>query len=248
MPRTIAHVSSGVGNSDATGGINGPDIVLLRKKAKGFQPEVRPESRELQPVVPGFSKQGKLFKSHLKNGVSVSEVFIRFPGITPWKRLGEVTSTTGDFKEAVRSQWLILMEHAYYLYRKIRFWLPTNNPVQIGYTNEAAKIVAVKEGALYEGFSPLVLKEMLERSGFQGAKKAKEWGHMHTKVKEWQAKNTKKGRLADPNKRHLLDAAYQKHLGAYKRYNPHKYRGRYLDYLKNKQMCRTLVIGNGPSR
>jgi len=225
----------------STDGHSGGSVVLLMPKAKGFKPDDEVDSRTVQPVNPGFAKQDYLFFKHTNQNFPVSEVFFRFDGQTPWKKLGEVVSTTGDFKEAVRAQWTLFIEHSYYLSRKARFWLPTEHPIRFGYTDEQAEIVTVEEGPLPEAMPPLELKEMLKRCGFHKEPKPKHWRHMHTNAKDLDVSKKDFHR----KKPHLIHRARNAKLIAHKWYNPDKYRGPYTAVMRKK---RGLVVGQGPSR
>jgi len=211
-------------------------ISIIRPKPQGFQLDDAPTSAELSPVVPGSTKQQFLFDDAAKKGFHVSEVFMRFEGMTPWKRIGEVASKTADFEEAVRAQWPLLVEHSYYLSRKARFWLATEHPIQLGYTNETAHIVLVRAGPLPEGTPPLDLRRMLQRCGFRGALKPRIWRHMHTNAKDlYESKKDFHRR-----KPHLMHRERNARLISHKWYDPNKYKGRYTWFMKKK---RGLVVG-----
>jgi len=222
----------------SSGGHDSPGVVLIRPKALGFKPDDEPETREIQPVVPRSSTQSLHFTRFAKDGFPISEIFIRFEGKTPWKRVGEVVHASGDFEEAVKCQWPLLMERSFYLSRKTRFWLPTEHPVQFGYSDENAEIVPITSGPLLEGTDPMVLREMLERSGFRGADKPRNWQHMHAKSKF--ICESRGGRLAKQSKMHLLDRVRNRRLEAQKWYNPHKAKQRIPQWLDPQK---GLVMG-----
>lgn len=231
-----------VATQGGTGGHNNAGgITLIRPRAQGFKPDDEPTPQELQPVVPGSAKQKYNFFEQAKSGYSVSEVFMRFEGVTPWKRVGEIASETGDYEEAVRAQWPLLVEHSYYLFRKVRFWLPTEHPIQFGFADEEAQIVHVEKGPLPEGLQPLELKGMLRRSGFLGADKPKHWQHMHSTIKDLD--ESKKDH--HKKKPHLPWRQWNQRVANQKKYDPKKYKGTYTQYVRGK---RGLVVGTGPSR
>jgi hypothetical protein len=107
-------------------------------------------------------------------GHNVSEAFVRFPGKTPWKKIGELASLTGDFEEAIRVMWTILIKRSFYLYPKVRVWLPSDQPIEFGYADENADIVRVKD-PLPEGIFPETTKKMLRNCGFVGIEKELEY-------------------------------------------------------------------------
>lgn len=219
-------------------------LVLIRPKALGFKPDDEPHSREVQPVVPGFQKQQTLFFDKSRQGFPVSEVFVRFEGVMPWKKCGELTSSTGDFKEAVRSQWPLLVEQSYYLSRKVRYWLPTEHPIKFGYADENMEIVQVDDGPLPEGTQPLELKAMLNRCGYLAQEKPRHWQHMHKIAKALGSKSKRNRHIHQP---HLQNRRWNRRLAAHKWYNPDKYKGRYTQFMKKKAKS-NLVTGNSRNR
>ncbi|CAE8655423.1 unnamed protein product, partial [Polarella glacialis] len=233
--RVARHVSKHGHQSDG--------VVLIRPKAFGFQPGDRPNVREMQPVVPGFSKSKQSFMDKSMDGKPVSEVFMRFEGKTPWKLVGEVVSDQGVYEEAVRAQWPLLIEHSYYLFRKVRFWLPTEFPIQFGYSDANAEIVQVTKGPLPLGTDPLELKAMLHRCGFLGAKKPRFWRHMHSNVKD-KYESKKDHHRKNPR---MMDRKYNTKLEAHKWFDPRKYKGRYMQVQKGKSKG-GIVTGTGASR
>lgn len=243
FPETAARVSSG-SHTDSNSGLKGPKLVLKLKPVQGFMPVQEVQTREIQFEVPFFNKQKKLYYSFVNEGHPASEVFVRFEGLMSWKPVGEITNTNGDFEEAVRSQWKVLVEQAYYLYKKVHFLLPRAT-IQFGYTDEDANIVLVKRGPYPEGHSPVDFKKSLQRSGFLGDEKPEQWRHMYTKFRE--RADVKKGHNLDWNKAHLMDRPYNRRLAAHKWWDINKYKGRYTDWMKPKHK-RGLVVGNGPSR
>lgn len=222
-------------------GHTGDGIILIMPKAKGFLPADRPKVQDVQSVVPGLRKQKVNFFDKVKAGKNISEVFVRFEGKTPWKKVGEVVADEGNFDEAVRCQWQILIRHSYNLHRKVHFWLPTGIPVQFGYANEKAEIVNVAAGPLPLGTLPSDLKVMLEKCGFEGAVKPNHWRHMRTKAKD--AFESKKD--FHRKKPHLMLREYNTRVQAHKWYDPNKYRGRYMYVQRGK---RGIVPGTGASR
>lgn len=225
-----------MGRRISAGGHGSNSITLLRPKVKGFKPSQQVDSIELQPVVPQSSKQSFMFNKFSTEGVPISEVFCRFESKTPWKKVGELANTNGDFAEAVRSQWPLLVERAYYLSRKVRFYMPSEHPIKFGYADEKAEIVTVEDGILGEATDPLQLKDMLSRSGFLGELKPRWWRHMHMNAKDMH--ETKKDMLVKSP--HLMHRARNNLLSSFSRYNPHKYRGTVADYQTKKD---GLVVG-----
>mmetsp|Transcript_52890 Transcript_52890/g.113373 ORF Transcript_52890/g.113373 Transcript_52890/m.113373 type:complete len:316 (+) Transcript_52890:37-984(+) len=234
-PRVTARVS----NRDTMNG-----ITIVRPQALGFKPDDEPDAREVQPVVPGFSKQQRHFFDKSTQGFPVSEVFVRFEGAMPWKKCGELTSSTGDFKEAVRSQWPILVEQSYYLSRKVRYLLPTENPIQFGYADENAEIVLVDEGPLPEGTQPLELKSMLNRCGYLAQEKPRHWQHMHKMAKDLSMKSKGNRHVKKP---HLHHRKWNSKVDAHAWYNPDKYKGRYTQFMRKKSKS-NIVNGNSRNR
>lgn len=242
LPETAARVHQG-GVCDGNSGINGPRIVLKMKPVQGFMPVREVTPAELNPCKPVYNKQKLLFFNFVNEGHAASEVFVRFEGFMSWKPLGEIVSANGDFEEAVKAQWRLLVEHSYYRWKKVHFLLPRAQ-IQFGYTDEDSKIVVVSR-AYAEGSAPVKFRKRLQRSGFLGDEKPDHWRHMYTKFRE--RKDVRKGYLSgDFQKAHLLDRAYNHRLASYKRYNKDKYRGRYTDYMDVKK--RGLVVGNSASR
>lgn len=233
VPLTAMRVSQG--------GRGGHSVVLLRPKAKGFRPSNDPTPRDLSPIMPSISQQDKRFVAFVKQGHPVSEVFMRFEGVTPWKRVGEITHPEGDFVEAVRAQRVLLIEHSYYLFKKARFWLPTEHPIQFGYADERAQIVPVEDSLPKEGTEPAALREMLLKSGFHGALKPRGWRRMKTNMKD----NDFSKKDHHKKRPHLMDRVWNMGIQAHRWYNPDKYRGTYNQVIKYK---RGLVTGNSVSR
>ncbi|CAK0881179.1 unnamed protein product [Prorocentrum cordatum] len=117
-----------------------------------------------------YTRRPGLFEEGVAMQKRVSQAFVRFPGRTPWKRIGELSSTTGDFEEAIRCQWTLMLRRSFNLYPKVRFWLPSDQPIEFGYADENADIVSVKD-PLPEGIWSQDLKQMLNRCGFLGGEK-----------------------------------------------------------------------------
>eukprot|EP00931_Biecheleriopsis_adriatica_P057568 TRINITY_DN34169_c0_g1_i1.p1 TRINITY_DN34169_c0_g1~~TRINITY_DN34169_c0_g1_i1.p1 ORF type:complete len:304 (-),score=33.94 TRINITY_DN34169_c0_g1_i1:48-959(-) len=205
-------------------GASGQSLIIKVPKAKGFdvaQGE-RPNAREIQPVKAEISLQRTRFFAKVKNGKHVSEVFIRVEGGMPWKRVGEITHSFGDFEESVRCQYPILMSHAYYLIKKFRYWAQSTHKVYFGYTDSNAEIVTVDAGPLPLGTSNLEFKALLKRCGFNPASKPRKWRKILTNLrdtyetkKDWHRNN--KGRLLDRQTNLLPERS-----GGW---NPHKVRG-----------------------
>lgn len=192
-------------------------------------------------MVPSFVPQKKRFNAKVNNGTPISQVFMRFEGKTPWKLVGEIASDGSNYEQAVRAQWPILIEHSYYLFKKVRYWLPTENPIQFGYADENANIIQVTAGPLPLGTEPLQLKSMLSRCGFLGALKPRYWRHMHSNAKD-KYESKKDHHRKNPR---MMDREFNCRLEAHKWYNPLKYRGRYMDVMKGK---RGIVSGLGAGR
>jgi len=241
--REVGRADSRLARRVGSGGHDGSHVVLMRPKAQGFLPDDQVGPREVAPVVPGFSKQGYLFSDYVSKSYPVSEVFARFEGKTPWKFLGEIASTTGDYEEAVLAQWPLLVQHTYYLSRKARFWMTKAHTISFGYGNENQTITTVTTGPLPEGTPPQELRAMLNRCGFRRKNKPKYWRHMNTVRKDlWESKND-----AFRKKPHLMHREWNLRVQAHKWYNPDKYKGSYA-YFMRKKRGRGLVMGQGPDR
>jgi len=220
----------------------GKQLIIKLPKARGFQTSADiPKETVIQPIEITKKHQRKNFIEFSRAGYNVSEVFVRYEGHTPWKRVGEVVHKTGDFREAVRCQYHHLVKRSYYLYRKFRFWYPTDKAVQFGYTDTEGNIVEVDEGPLELGVEPQEMKAMLQRSGFWGAEKPKMWGNIKKKLKNYYSSKKDHHR----KKSWLTKREFNTRIEAHKWWNPRKYRGRYLEVQTRK---RGLVTGTGPSR
>lgn len=149
-------------------------VVLKRKKAEGFT-VIRKNFDSFEAVKYDIISQRKRYLMQLGKGANASEVFVRFPGLLPWKRLGDITHKRGDFREAVRTQWPLLCDHTYYLYKRCRKYLVSEVPIEFGYANEEAEIVHVHEGCLPEAFPRGQVKAMLADCGFQPEEKDFMW-------------------------------------------------------------------------
>lgn len=149
------------------GGSKKDMIEIYRKKAEGFWPDEqkRSKSDEMTPLFRMRMQQDR-FWEHSQNRHSLSQVFFRYEGKTPWKPVGEVVSSIGDFEEAVISQWPLILRWAHHIWRKMAFWSVTGNQVQIGYTDFDGNIVPVSGQKVPEYLEPVDLKDMLIRSGF----------------------------------------------------------------------------------
>ncbi|CAE7528086.1 unnamed protein product [Symbiodinium sp. CCMP2456] len=221
---------------------SGKKLIIKLPKAQGFQTMADiPKEQFVQPVERNTRHQRKNFWEFSRAGYNVSEVFVRYEGLTPWKRVGEVVHKEGDFREAIQCQYKYLIRRAYYLYRKFRYWYPKSNPVQFGYTDTEGEIVVVDDGPPDLGLEPQELKDMLLRSGFLGANKPRHWRHMHQNIKDLYS--TKKDHHR--KKSWLMKREYNYRVDAHKWWNPRKYRGRYMQVQTRK---RGIVTGTGPSR
>mmetsp|Transcript_34800 Transcript_34800/g.75869 ORF Transcript_34800/g.75869 Transcript_34800/m.75869 type:complete len:295 (+) Transcript_34800:61-945(+) len=210
-------------------------IEVIRPKATGFGPTNVPKTYESQMVVAGFSRQKSRYVALNEQGFPSSEVFARFENKTTWRKLGEVISTTGDFEEAIRAQWTLLISHSYYLSRKFRFHLVTTTPIQFGYADENAEIVPILKGPLHEAFPKLEMQAMLLRCGFVRQEKQFRW---LTASRQHKIKVDSKKDWA-LNKPHLLNRERNRKLSSLSRYNPDKIR-RLMISPKQK---RGIVVG-----
>jgi len=199
--------------------------------------------REVQAVEAGFNPQEKSFFRYAKAGAPVSEVFVHFPGKMPWKKVGELVQSKGNFVEAVRAQWPLLVERSYKLYPKVRFLLPKAERIEFGYASDGGDIVAVEEGALPEAFPPLEFKKMLRRCGYLPGQKARQF--IPKKIKDLDKRESKK--QWHKNKRHMLDRKYYARLEATK-YNANKQPGRYGDFFSGQFKRGGLVVGTSNMR
>lgn len=217
-------------------------LVIKLPKAQGFQfTSDIPKERIIQPLALRLRQQKKRFWELSKAGHNVSEVFVRYEGKMPWKLVGEVAHSRGDFREAIRCQYNWLIKRSYKLYRKFRFWLPTEYPVQFGYTDTEGNIVPVDDGPLDLGTEPLEMKAMLQRCGFFPKEKPRKWRHIQQNIKDMsESKKDFHRKKAWFMKRH-----FNTRIEAHKWYDPRKYRGRYMHVQKFK---RGIVAGTGPSR
>eukprot|EP00929_Paragymnodinium_shiwhaense_P107970 TRINITY_DN74307_c0_g1_i1.p1 TRINITY_DN74307_c0_g1~~TRINITY_DN74307_c0_g1_i1.p1 ORF type:complete len:322 (-),score=63.03 TRINITY_DN74307_c0_g1_i1:82-1008(-) len=244
LNRRSSRSTSVVPRQISQGGHGHDKMVIIRKKPSGFMPANQPTTEDFETHRPNFGAQEHKFFNLVKDGYNVSEVFFRVEGLTPWKRLGEIASVTGDYEEAIRSQWILMIEQSYYLSRKARFWMAKEDQViQFGYTNETADIVPVTSGPLREGTPATELKGMLNRCGYMPVEKPRYWRHMHTVAKLKEPK--KNDKWVFQKKEHLFKRDYQKRLEAFQRYNPDKYRGPYSRY-GNFGKKRGIVVGCKP--
>merc|ERR1712083_698144 len=121
--------------------------------------------RELKTKrITGVQQRWNFIQQNIQ-GRPISEVFIRFPGRTNWKFLGEISSRYNDFETAVQVQWTTILDKARRLHPKTRMWLPTDIPVQLGYADENAEIRIVK-GPLPEGMMPFKVRALSRNCGF----------------------------------------------------------------------------------
>ncbi|CAJ1398303.1 unnamed protein product [Effrenium voratum] len=221
---------------------SGRKLKIMLPKVLGFQFESdKPKEQRIQPLVVLARDQRARFWEMSKKGCNVSEVFVRYEGRTPWKRVGEIVHRDGDFREAIQAQYNFLIKRSYKLYRKFRYWLPTAEPVQFGYTDTEGNIVPVSAGPLELGVEPTEMKAMINRCGFVGSEKPRYWRHMQRNVKD--KYETKKD--FHRKKFWLTRRKFNTRLAAHKWYDPNKYRGRYMQVQKIK---RGIVSGTGPSR
>jgi len=165
-----------------TGGRGTYGIVYMRPKPQGFQPAKTAELKEVQPQPPKIRWQQKNFIKYVNEGYPVSQLFVRFPGKTPWKQIGEIVSSSGDFSEAIQAQWLLLVRRTYTNWKKFRFFMPSETPIQFGYTDENANVIAYDGGPMAEAIAPAELNAMLKRSGYWPAEKRQHWTPMTRKV------------------------------------------------------------------
>eukprot|EP00434_Breviolum_minutum_P045901 symbB.v1.2.041255.t1/scaffold7979.1/size8349/1 len=220
----------------------GKKLIIKLPKAYGFQNESDiPKEKVIQPLELKARDQRRRFWELSRAGHNVSEVFVRYEGLTPWKRVGEIVHSHGDFREAIQCQYNFLIKRSYKLYRKFRYFLPTEHSVQFGYTDTEGQLVPADDGPLDLGTEPAEMKAMLSRSGFFPAEKPRYWRHIQRNLKDkYESKKD-----FHRKKFWLTRRAYNTRLEAHKWYNPRKYRGRYMQVQKYK---RGIVAGTGPSR
>ncbi|CAE7320682.1 unnamed protein product [Symbiodinium pilosum] len=221
---------------------NGNRLIIKLPKATGFQSMADiPKESVIQPIELSKIHQKKNFWAMSSAGYNVSEVFVRFEGKTPWKRVGEVVHKEGDFREAIQCQYKFLIKRSYFLYKKFRFWYAKSSPVQFGYTDTAGKIVVVDDGPPELGLEPQELKEMLRKSGFVGADKPRHWQKIQKQLKNLYSSKKDHHRT----KPWLTKRDFNYRIDAHRWWNPRKYRGRYMEVQTRK---RGIVAGTGPSR
>ncbi|CAE7454707.1 cfap299 [Symbiodinium natans] len=221
---------------------SGKKLIIKLPKALGFQTMADvPKESVVQPLELTLKHQKLNYWELSKSGYNVSEVFIRFPGKTPWKRIGEVAHKEGDFREAISCQYNSLIRRAHYLYRKFRFWFQKSTPAQLGYTDTEGQIVAVDDGPPELGVEPQELKAMMRRSGFLPGRKPLHWVPTRAAVKGLYTSKKDHHR----QKGWLMKRNFQQRIDAHKWWNPRKYRGRYMEVQTRK---RGIVTGTGPSR
>lgn len=220
----------------------GQKLIIRLPKAFGFQNASDiPKESVIHPLKSRARDQRKRFWELAKAGHNVSEVFVRYEGKTPWKRIGEIAHSRGDFREAIQCQYNYLIKRSYKLYRKFRYFYPGEYPVQFGYTDTEGKLVPVDDGPLELGTEPAEMKEMLYRSGFFPAEKPRYWRHIQRNLKDkYESKKD-----FHRKKFWLTRRKFNTRLAAHKWYDPNKYRGRYMQVQKPK---RGIVAGTGPSR
>lgn len=234
---------SAVARRVSFGGHGAQQIILKIPKARGFAPPSTAPVEEMQSIEIRPQKAQKNFVAAVKNGKSVSEVYYRVEGKTPWKRVGEITNTKNNFADAIIGQRELLIRRTYYLYKKSHLYLSSlGHVVQFGYTDENADIVPV-DTLLDEGTSPMVLKAMVDASGFRPDEKPWHWRSTkyHVKHLEYSRKDR------HIHKPWLQMRRYNLLIAAHKWYNPQKYKGRYTQMIRPREK-HSLVVGNGPSR
>jgi len=192
-PRTVLFIGYGRKNFQETirteNQINGPSvpvpklrtpqsdkIILLRPRVPGFHDESRGARTNylMGPTKLGMGTQKRNFLDKVKEGASVSEVFYRFEGHTPWKKIGEVTHDKADFEEAVVTQMPLLVDTIYYLQKKARFFLVKMQP-QFAYADEEARLVPVPNVQFPEATYATQLNKALVRCGFYPDMKPEEY-------------------------------------------------------------------------
>lgn len=168
-----------------TAGLTGQKLMIKLPKAFGFAKyDVKEQRAETYPVLPRIGVQRRQFVKYLQNGEKVSDVFVRFEGKTPWKKVGEVTHNKGRFEDAIKSQYSLIMSHAHLLHKKIRYLHHTDQVMQFGYANENAEIVQMSSGFYPLGTEPEEIKVKLKRSGWRPALKPKAWRGMKTNIRD----------------------------------------------------------------
>lgn len=172
-------------------------VTVVRPKPKGFETTEIAPNEETEPVVPKMRAQKKRFIEFVNAGYPASDLYVRFPGKTPWKPMGEIATMTGNYEEAIQTQWLILVRRTYSLYPKLRFWFPTKTPIQFGYTDEKANIVTYDGGPSAEAQTPRELRRALWSCGWWPASKKLMWWPRNTLVR-WRADDEKQYAFRKP--------------------------------------------------
>lgn len=167
-----------------TAGLSGNRIMIKLPKATNFAiRDIKLERRETMQCRPRLPVQKLHFVRALQSGREISDVYVRFEGKTPWKKAGEITHTDGNFEEAVKCQYNLILDNAHLIHRKIRYFHHTDQIMQFGYTNKDAEIVQMDSGFYPFGTEPWEIARKLHKSGFRAALKAYEWRGMKTNIR-----------------------------------------------------------------
>lgn len=159
-----------------TAGRSGNKIIIKLPKTPGFALyDVKQQRRETMPCRPTLKQQKRQFVKALQAGKEISDVYVRFEGKTPWKKAGEVAHTFGNFEEAVKCQYNLILDNAHLIHKKIRYFHHTDQIMQFGYTNKDAEIVQMDSGFYPFGTEPWEIQRKLYRSGFRPALKPYAW-------------------------------------------------------------------------
>lgn len=202
-----------------TAGLTGQKIIIKLPKAPGFSVyDVKQNTRDTMECKPKGPLQKRRFTSAIQSGQQISDVYVRFEGKTPWKKVGDVAHSRGNFAEAVKCQYNLIFDNAHHIYRKIRFLSHGDQIMQFGYTNEKAEIVQMDSGFYPLGVEPWEIETKLRRSGFRPELKPRAWRGTLTNIRD--SVNSKKDFYR--TKPWLLRRKEQTLLSAHKWYNPDK--------------------------
>merc|ERR1711972_145932 len=149
-------------------------------------------------AVPKLKMQKKRFFDLVNSGAPTSYLYARFPGKTPWRRVGEIVAADGDFSEAVQAQWILIMRWTYHLHKKFRFFLVKETPIEFGYTDENANMVVYSRGPFAEAVDAGEVQEKLRRNGWLPGWKPRQWIPCVRQIRETQFESKKDHHLTKP--------------------------------------------------
>uniref|UniRef100_A0A7S2N9X3 Uncharacterized protein n=1 Tax=Zooxanthella nutricula TaxID=1333877 RepID=A0A7S2N9X3_9DINO len=230
-------------------------VSILRPKPDGFHPSTVTWG-DLDEMADPTREQATLqYISKANSGALVSQVFYRWEGKTPWKSAGDITHDTGNFAEAIVTQRPLIVEAIYNTSKISRYHLAGPQAIQLGYANENAEIVTVRNDVLAESIPPRKQRLRMYRCGFYPAAKPWEWLDKEYKFKVqhlWSRINKDMDRPLMTETRIYHPRIDDKGLDAQKNFNPHKYRGRYRDMVrrtrKGRSQSRQQWMGIGKFR